>query len=74
MRWLPVAFLTNGVYIVVTRVGFELTTPVLRVRTLNYTAATIASTVSTKFLDVEQFEDLQKSGFFSCWPGACRLF
>ena len=34
-RWFPVAFLANSVF-VVTRAGFELTTPVLRVRKLNH--------------------------------------
>ena len=34
-RWFPVAFLANGV-LKVTRGGIELTTPVLRVRMLNY--------------------------------------
>ena len=39
MRRFPVAFLTNGVFIV-TRAGFELTTPVSRVRMMNhYTTA-----------------------------------
>ena len=35
MRWSPVFFLANGVFIV-TRVGFELTTPVLRVHTSRF--------------------------------------
>ena len=42
MRWFPVAFFVNGVFIV-TRIVFELTTPVLSVDTLNhYTAALTA--------------------------------
>lgn len=35
MRGLPAAFLANGI-LIVTCVGLELTTPVLRVRTLSY--------------------------------------
>ena len=35
MMWYPVAFLTNGV-VIVTCAGFELKTPVSRVRTLNH--------------------------------------
>ena len=35
MRWFPVDFLANGVFIM-TRAGFELTTSVLRARPLNY--------------------------------------
>ena len=37
IRWIPVAFLTNGV-LKVTHGGIELTTPVLRVHMLNHYA------------------------------------
>ena len=38
MRWFPVAFLTNGVFLKVTHGGIELTTPVLGGRLLNHYA------------------------------------